>query len=116
MITIVPYDTDWPEQFMLVARPLRAALGDLALRIDHIGSTSVPDLAAKDIIDVQITVADFACTPQLVTLLGTLGYTQAPGIVSDHVPPLYEGPATDWEKRYFRQPADLRPMHLHVRA
>ncbi|MGH2482027.1 MAG: GrpB family protein, partial [Ktedonobacteraceae bacterium] len=70
MITIVPYDTNWPAAFIEVARPLRAALGDLALRIDHIGSTSVPGLAAKDIIDVQITVADLACTPQLVDALG----------------------------------------------
>lgn len=116
MITIIPYDTAWPMAFIAVARPLRAVLGDLALRIDHIGSTSVPGLAAKDIIDVQITVAEFNCTPRLVDVLGSLGYTQARDILSDHVPPLYEGPATDWEKRYFRPPADLRPMHLHVRA
>jgi GrpB-like predicted nucleotidyltransferase (UPF0157 family) len=116
MITIMPYDTHWPEEFVAVARPLRSALGDLALRIDHIGSTSVPGLAAKDIIDVQVTVADFDCTPQLVTALGTLGYTLAPEITGDHLPPLYQGPATDWEKRYFRAPTQQRPTHLHVRA
>jgi GrpB-like predicted nucleotidyltransferase (UPF0157 family) len=116
MITIVPYDTHWPEEFIALARPLRSVLGDLALRIDHIGSTSVPGLAAKDIIDVQVTVADLACTPQLVTVLGTLGYTLAPEITMDHLPPLYQGPASDWEKRYFRAPAHLRPMHLHVRV
>ncbi len=116
MIAIVPYDTGWPTAFVEVARPLRVALGDLALRIDHIGSTSVPDLAAKDIIDVQITVTDFTCMPRLVAALGSLGYTQVQSILSDHVPPLYQGPETDWEKRYFRAPADQRPMHLHVRA
>ena len=42
MITIVPYDASWPEAFVEVARPLRIVLGQLALRIDHIGSTSVP--------------------------------------------------------------------------
>ena len=57
MITIVAYDTSWPEAFISVAQPLRTALGELALRIDHIGSTSVPGLAAKDVIDVQVTVA-----------------------------------------------------------
>lgn len=116
MIKIVPYDASWPEEFVKVARPLRAALGELALRIDHIGSTSVPGLAAKDIIDVQVTVADFACTPQLVVALGSLGYTQALDVTSDHLPPLYQGPETDWEKRYFRPPASQRPTHLHVRA
>jgi GrpB-like predicted nucleotidyltransferase (UPF0157 family) len=116
MINIVPYDASWPEAFVAIARPLRAALGELALRIDHIGSTSVPGLAAKDIIDVQVTVEDFTCTPQLVAALAPLGYTQAPDILGDHLPPLYQGPATDWEKRYFRPPANQRPMHLHIRA
>lgn len=116
MIIIVPYNASWPEAFAEVARPLRTALGDLALRIDHIGSTSVPGLAAKDIIDVQVTVKDFACTPQLVVALGSLGYTQVPDILNDHLPPLYQGPETDWEKRYFRPAASQRPMHLHIRA
>jgi len=116
MISIVPYDASWPEAFVTIARPLRAALGELALRIDHIGSTSVPGLAAKDIIDVQVTVEDFTCTPQLVAALAPLGYTQAPDILGDHLPPLYQGSATDWEKRYFRPPANQRPMHLHIRA
>lgn len=116
MITIVPYDEHWPEAFIAVARPLRTALGELALRIDHIGSTSVPGLAAKDIIDVQVTVEDFTCMPQLVDALTLPGYTQVPEILSDHLPPLYQGPASDWEKRYFRPPTNQRPMHLHVRA
>lgn len=115
MITIVPYDPRWPQEFLSVARPLREVLGDLALRIDHIGSTSVPGLAAKDIIDVQVTVADFACTLQLVTALAPLDYTLT-DITEDHMPPLYEGPATDWQKRYFRPPTSQRPTHLHVRA
>jgi GrpB-like predicted nucleotidyltransferase (UPF0157 family) len=116
MITIVPYNPDWPEAFIALARPLRAVLGNLALRIDHIGSTSVPGLAAKDIIDMQVTVDNFTCTPQLVTLLGSLGYTLVGEIARDHVPPLYQGPDTDWEKRYFRPPASQRPTHLHIRA
>jgi len=116
MINIVPYDMSWPEAFIAVARPLRTALGELALRIDHIGSTSVPGLAAKDVIDVQVTLKDFSCTPQVVTALGSLGYTPVQEVTCDHVPPLYQGSAADWEKRYFRQPAGLRRMHLHVRT
>ena len=116
MITIVAYDTSWPEAFIAVAQPLRTALGELALRIDHIGSTSVPGLAAKDVIDVQVTLKDFSSAPQLVSALGSLGYTLIPHITSDHLPPLYQGPETDWEKVMFRPPANQRPTHLHVRA
>lgn len=115
-ITIVPYNTSWPAAFASIARPLRATLGSLALRIDHIGSTSVPGLAAKDIIDVQVTVENFTCMPQLVAALGSLGYTQASNILNDHLPPLYQGPETDWEKRFFRPPASQRPTNLHVRV
>ena len=62
MPTIIDYQPTWPAEFAAIAATLRHALGDLALRIDHIGSTSVPGLAAKDIIDVQIAVA--ALTPR----------------------------------------------------
>jgi len=57
LIVIAPYDPQWPLEFQRLGDPLRTALGDLALRIDHIGSTAVPGLSAKDVIDVQITVS-----------------------------------------------------------
>ena len=56
MIIISQYNPKWPEEFENIKSSLQAALGDLALRIDHIGSTSVPGLGAKDVIDIQITV------------------------------------------------------------
>src|SRR2546425_2727183 len=56
-LEIVPYDPEWPAAFEAEAVRLRAALGDVALRIDHHGSTSVPGLAAKPIIDIQVSVA-----------------------------------------------------------
>ena len=56
MVEIIPYKVSWPAEFQEIAAPLRHALGSLALRIDHIGSTSVPALPAKDVIDLQITV------------------------------------------------------------
>lgn len=57
-VTIVDYDPVWPERFVEISTRLAQALGDEALRIDHIGSTSVPGLPAKSYIDVQISVAD----------------------------------------------------------
>lgn len=53
IIELVPYDENWPREFARIAGPLRAALGEVALRIDHIGSTSVPGLAAKDVIGYE---------------------------------------------------------------
>jgi GrpB-like predicted nucleotidyltransferase (UPF0157 family)/predicted N-acetyltransferase YhbS len=57
-IVIADYDPDWPRRFELERARIAAALGELARRIEHIGSTAVPGLAAKPIIDVLVTVAD----------------------------------------------------------
>ena len=57
-VEIVAYDPAWPARFAEVGRELRAGLGEVARRIDHIGATAVPGLAAKPIIDLQISVAD----------------------------------------------------------
>jgi GrpB-like predicted nucleotidyltransferase (UPF0157 family) len=109
-IVIEPYNPAWPEEFRRVGQPLRQALGELALRIDHIGSTSVPDLAAKDVIDVQVTVATLEAAA-----LAPLGYTLRADVGGDHLPPGWSGPPEEWQKLYFRPPAGQRRTHLHVR-
>ena len=114
IIEIVPYDQNWPHEFAEIARPLRATLGEVAFRIDHIGSTAVPGLAAKDVIDVQVTVRDFDAPFE--ALLGSLGYIRRLDINQDHLPPQVPGPASEWEKRYFQPPEGQRPTNLHVRA
>jgi GrpB-like predicted nucleotidyltransferase (UPF0157 family) len=113
-ITIEPYSEQWPCEFATVEGLLREMLGDVAVRIDHIGSTSVPGLAAKDVIDVQVGVADLD-DPRLVPAFEQLGAT-ATAITTDHVPPGDQSGPSAWEKRYFRPPASWRPTHLHVRA
>ena len=113
-IVIQPYRDEWPSDFAAVKGLLRAALGDVADRIDHIGSTAVPGLAAKDIIDVQVSVPNLD-DPRLAAAMEQLG-AAATDITTDHVPPGDESGPTAWEKRYFRAPASWRPTHLHVRA
>jgi GrpB-like predicted nucleotidyltransferase (UPF0157 family) len=113
MIEIHPYNPHWPQEFIALAVPLRRALGDLAVRIDHIGSTSVPNLAAKDIIDVQITVRAF--DEPMVKALTSLGYTLHAHINRDHRPPGWIGADSEWEKRLFREPTTLRRTNTHVR-
>src|SRR5262245_39683368 len=102
MVEIVPYQTNWPAEFQAIAARLRSALGDLALRLDHIGSTSVPGLPAKDIIDVQITVA--ALTEPLRSAMLSLGYSQPGGVWRDHCPPNADETESEWEKWFFFPP------------
>ena len=114
MVEIIPYQESWPSEFQKLAVQLREALGPLALRIDHIGSTSVPGLAAKDIVDIQITVA--ALDEPVRSALLTLGYIQPEGVWRDHRPPHVDGPETDWEKWFFHPPPGQRPTNTHVRV
>jgi GrpB-like predicted nucleotidyltransferase (UPF0157 family) len=111
-IVIVAYRPEWPVEFARIAAGLRGALGDLALRIDHIGSTSVPGLSAKDIIDVQVTVAELdaaALDPAFVRA----GWTRIVDIDRDHVPPTATGGDQDWRKLMYRPPTEMRPTHIH---
>ena len=113
-VEIVPHCASWKDEFEEIASVLGVGLAELAIAIDHIGSTSVPGLCAKDVIDVQVTVASL--DQRVVASLEALGYTKVPGIVRDHRPPGETGPDADWEKLYFRPPPGQRHTHLHVRA
>ena len=73
-IELVDYDPAWPELFEREAEKIRAALGERALGLEHAGSTSVPGLAAKPIIDIVLTVADSADEVSYVPPLEAAGY------------------------------------------
>ncbi|HEU5090910.1 MAG TPA: GrpB family protein, partial [Roseiflexaceae bacterium] len=113
LIVIEGYKPHWPEEFEHIRAALQRTLGELALRIDHIGSTSVPGLGAKDVIDVQITVRDFS--PDLVQRMLDAGYQYRADIIRDHVPLGDDPNPSQWEKRYFREQAGQRRTHIHVR-
>jgi GrpB-like predicted nucleotidyltransferase (UPF0157 family) len=114
MIEIVDYRASWPHEFREIALPMRAALGDLAPRIDHIGSTSVPGLCGKDVIDIQISVVRL--DEAVVGAMRAVGYALAHAISRDHRPPDDDGPDENWQKLYFRPPPGQRRTHTHVRV
>lgn len=101
-LRIVPYDPIWPLRFAREAAVLRAALGSVAVAIDHVGSTSVPGLAAKPIVDIQITVRALEPFAAYAEPLERLGY----GFVPDpEFPDLHFFP---------KPPAPPRDFHIHV--
>jgi GrpB-like predicted nucleotidyltransferase (UPF0157 family) len=100
VIALCSYDPQWPVQYVLEAERVRAILGDRAQRIDHVGSTSVPGLAAKPIIDMLLVVADSGVESDYVPLMESAGYT-----LRIREP--------DWyEHRLFKGP--LADVNLHV--
>jgi GrpB-like predicted nucleotidyltransferase (UPF0157 family) len=114
MVSIISYQKRWPDEFQEIAAQMRPALDGLALRIDHIGSTSVPGLPAKDIIDIQITVA--ALDEGVEAALESLGYARSLRNPGDHRPPDASGPEADWQKWFFKPPAGQRDTNTHVRV
>jgi GrpB-like predicted nucleotidyltransferase (UPF0157 family) len=74
VITIVEYDPQWPVAFAALRYVLATTLGALALAIEHVGSTAVPGLAAKPILDLGVVIASQARLPEAIQSLARLGY------------------------------------------
>lgn len=74
-IVISAYDPAWPARYADHESRIRGALGSLALAVEHVGSTAVPGLAAKDRIDIDLIVADPAYEDAYVPVLAAVGYT-----------------------------------------
>ena len=73
-IAVVDADPSWPTQFDELAARIRLALGDRVLELEHIGSTSVADLSAKPIIDIDLTVEDSSDEAAYVPALERVGF------------------------------------------
>ncbi|MEV7217725.1 GrpB family protein [Kitasatospora cineracea] len=116
-VQVLPYDPDWPRRAAGLTAGLRAALGPAAVRVEHIGSTAVPGLAAKPVLDVQIGVADLdAAGRDFDGPLAALGFRRSPHR-HDHVPAGSDDDPGRWAKRLWlrRDRAAGPDCNLHVR-
>ncbi len=112
-IKIDNYKEEWPEDFEVIQADLSRILGPLALRVDHIGSTSVPGLGAKDVIDVQITVRELS--EEIIRRLVDAEYVYWESITEDHVPQGEDDNPKLWKKLLFVEPPGRRRANIHVR-
>lgn len=94
-VSLVDYDPRWPELFRREAGRIRAALGSRVLALEHTGSTSVPGLAAKPIIDITLAVADSADEAAYVPALEGAGYVLRIREAEWHRHRMFKGPDTD---------------------
>lgn len=103
-VRIVDYDPVWPEMAAAEMARIEGALGGVAVRIDHVGSTAVPALAAKPIVDLQVSVAELEPTELYARPLERLGY-------------LFARDPDSPDFHFFGRPAERpRTFHLHVCA
>jgi len=102
MIEIVPYDPRWPQAFEAERERIQAALASLALRIEHNGSTAVPGLAAKPVVDIQVSVERLQPLEAFGAPLAALGYHHVPSDDDSWCP-------------FFHRPRDWpHTHHVHV--
>ncbi|WP_405153641.1 GrpB family protein [Paenibacillus sp. FSL K6-0108] len=99
---IATYDPSWRHMFLDTGMSLREALGEKALRIDHVGSTSIVGMDAKPIIDIQISVPNYEELPNYQQEIEAVGF-------------IFREGNPDKTKRYFREVPGHRRTHIHVR-
>jgi GrpB-like predicted nucleotidyltransferase (UPF0157 family) len=100
-VVLAEYNPEWPEDFARQAKRIRTALGDRALRIEHVGSTSIPGLAAKPIIDILLVVVDSTDEPSYVPALESVGFVLRIREPEWHEHRLFKGPGIDLNLHVF---------------
>ncbi|MCX4095035.1 dephospho-CoA kinase [Nocardia sp. alder85J] len=113
-VRLVESDPGWAEAAQRIIGRLRTVAGAAARRIDHIGSTAVPGLPAKDVLDIQLTVADLDAADAVREPLAAIGFPRVPDITTDRPKPGTD-PA-EWRKRVHANADPGRAVNLHVRV
>ncbi|MDN5919680.1 MAG: dephospho-CoA kinase [Pseudonocardia sp.] len=119
-VLLVEPDPTWPEQARRLAERVAAAAGERGRGVEHVGSTAVPGLVAKDVLDLQLAVDSLDDADALAAALAAAGFPARPKIVADNprCPPARpdEADPVRWDKRFHASADPGRPAHLHVRV
>jgi GrpB-like predicted nucleotidyltransferase (UPF0157 family) len=83
IVKLVPYDPEWVEEYKKEEAILKEVLGDYALDIQHVGSTSIPGISAKPILDIAVAVKDLATLSTLIPIFTEAGYDVMDSIESN---------------------------------
>jgi dephospho-CoA kinase len=110
---LVPYNAEWSDQAQRIVNRIETACGAKVLRVDHIGSTAVPGLDAKDVIDIQVTVASLEVADAIADALAGAGYPRIEAITADVA---HTDDASLWRKRIHGAADPGRPGNVHIRV
>ena len=115
---LVEPDPRWPALARLLAARISTATGGMP--VEHIGSTSIPDLPAKDVIDLQLVVPDLATADRLDVALADAGFPRVEGLTRDNIHTDFDPTAppnpTGWDKRFHANADPGQSVNLHVRV
>jgi dephospho-CoA kinase len=122
---LTPADPTWPDQAHRIVARIATTCGARARRVDHIGSTAIPGLDAKDVIDIQVTVESITAADEISESLLFAGYPRIDSITSDVPKPDarstvkaydHNGDPALWHKRFHASADPGRPTNVHVRV
>jgi GrpB-like predicted nucleotidyltransferase (UPF0157 family) len=115
-VSIVAARTEWSREFDTLADELRDVAAASIVGIFHVGSTSVPGLAAKDVIDVQVSVGDDGSIDRTLGALANGGFHVRDDIRRDHVVPGEPEDEASWRKGFANERPGERRANIHVRV
>lgn len=114
-VVLCPARPEWAQQADRLASRILAAVGGDGLAVDHIGSTAVPGLASKDVLDLQLVVADMTVADRIAPLLSAAGFPAVAGVLQDTPKPSHPDTG-QWQKRFHANADPGRAVNLHVRS
>lgn len=114
-VIVTPYNPQWEVAFETIRKELAGILGSLALRIEHVGSTSVPGMSAKPIIDLDVVISGYEIFPEVVTRLEAAGYFHEGDLgIPGREAFCYKGKLHLQKHHLYVCSADSRELHRHI--
>lgn len=114
-VVVLPYDAQWERDFLRIKDEQDEAVGQLAMGIEHVGSTSVRGLSAKPIIDIDVIIKDRAALEEVVTALGKIGYRHEGDLgIAGREAFKYEGKEHLRKHHLYVCPADSPELKRHI--
>ena len=114
-VTVLPYDKAWKSDFEAIKKEIETAVGDLAIGIEHVGSTSVEGMSAKPCIDLDVIIKDYTDFDDLVSRLAAIGYIHEGNLgIKDREAFRYSDKPHLKTHHLYVCPADSEELHCHI--
>ena len=114
-VTVLPYDNAWKRQFEDIKKEIEAAVGDLIIGIEHVGSTSVEGLCAKPCIDIDVVIKDYGMFEAVVRGLASIGYQHEGDLgIKGREAFRYSGKPHLQKHHLYVCPADSEELRRHI--